>query len=80
MTSKSARFMVTVNQDIANSLNKISKNNHKSISGVIQDLINEALSLREDLYWSNIAEEAEKKAEGRPTIPAEEVWRKCGLI
>ena len=79
MATKNSRYMVTVNKEIANFLNLVSKETHKSISGVIQELLCEAIDLRDDYYLSKLAEESEKRCEGKPTIPAEEVWRKCGL-
>lgn len=75
----SQRYMVSVNDQLSNFLVKSSKKNHKSISGLIVELVNEALEARDDYYLSKLAEEAERRAEGKPTIPAEEVWRKCGL-
>jgi len=71
--------MVSVNDQLGNFLITSSKRNNKSISGFIVELVNEALESRDDYYLSKLAEEAERRAEGKPTIPAEEVWRKCGL-
>lgn len=71
--------MVNVNDRLANFLVESSKKDHKSVSSLIVELINEAVELREDYYLSQLAEEAEVRSEGKPTIPAEEVWRKCGL-
>jgi hypothetical protein len=79
MATKSARYMVTVNEEIAMFLDLVSKKKNKSISGLIMDLIEEAIDLREDTYLSRVAEESEKRCEGRPTIPASEVWKECGL-
>ena len=75
----SHRYMVNVDDDIAAFLQKSSKEKHQSISSLIQELVQEALELREDYYLSQLAEEAEKRAKGRPLISAEEVWRKCDL-
>jgi predicted DNA-binding protein len=75
----SHRYMVNVDDDISAFLQKSSKKKHKSISSLILELINEALELREDYYLSQLAEEAEKRSEGKPLISAEEVWRKCDL-
>ena len=80
MVTKNARYMVTVNDEIANFLNLISKETNKSIYGVIQELLSEAIDLREDYYLCKLAEESEKRCEGKPTISAEEVWRQCGLV
>lgn len=73
------RYMVNVDDRLANFLVKSSKKDHKSVSGFILELVNEAIELREDYYLSKLAEEAEKRSEGKPMISAEEVWRKCGL-
>ncbi len=79
MTTKNARYMVTVSPDTSINLLNISKKNNKSISSIISELINEALELKEDYYWSKLAEEAEIRSQGQKRIPAEEVWKKCGL-
>ncbi len=73
------RYMVNVNDRLANFLVESSKKDQKSVSSFIVELINEAVELREDYYLSQLAEEAERRSEGKPTIPAEELWRKCGL-
>lgn len=73
------RYMVSVDDDVAKFLLASSKKKHKSISSVIQELINEAIELREDFYLSKLAEEAEKRAKGKRLISAEDVWRKCNL-
>lgn len=79
MPTRNPRYMVTVNPETSFYLMNISKQTHKPISGIISELINEALELREDYYWSKQAEEAERKAKGKRRIPAEEVWKKCDL-
>ena len=79
MATKNARYMVTVNDEIALFLDFVSKKKNKSVSSLIMDLIEEAIDLREDHYLSKRAEESEKLCEGRATIPASEVWEECGL-
>ena len=79
MDKKPPRFTVTVNKEIATYLENASKYKNKSISGIINELINDAVELKEDMYWYKIAEEAEKRAEGKPTIPAEVLWKELGL-
>ena len=74
------RYMVNVNDEIAKFLLKSSKKNDKSISSVIVELMNEALELREDYYLSKLAEEAEKRSEGKSPIPAEVLWKELGLM
>lgn len=75
----SHRYMVSVNDKMDHLLIDLSKKNKKSISGLIVELMNEALEYRDDYQLSKLAEEADRKAEGRPLITAEEVWRKCDL-
>lgn len=79
MATRNPRYMVTVNPETSVCLLNLSKNTHKPIAGIISELINEALELREDYYWSTKADEAEIKAIGKRRIPAEEVWKKCDL-
>lgn len=79
MPTKNPRCMVTVNPETFVDLTNISKHSKKTISGVISDLIKEALELREDYYWSKQAEEAERKSIGKKRISADEVWKKCDL-
>ena len=74
------RYMVSVNDDLASFLSKCSKETHKSVSGLIVELMNEALELREDYYLSQLAEQAEKRAAGKKTIPAEVLWKELGLM
>jgi len=72
--------MVTINnEDIALFLHSVSKKKNTSISGLIMDLIEEAIDLREDYALSKIADESYERNKDKPTIPAEEVWRQCGL-
>ncbi len=73
------RYTVNVNEEIDHFLVSYSKKKHQSISSIIQELINEAIELREDFYWSKVANEAEKRAKGQPTIPAEVLWKELGL-
>jgi len=72
--------MVTVDEGTANFLNSVSKKQHKSISGVILELLNEAIDLRDDYYLSKIAEEAEERSQGKQRIPAEILWKELDLL
>lgn len=79
MATKNARYMVTVDDEISRFLTLAAKEKKKSISGVIQELLAEAIDLRDDYYLSKLAEEAEKKSEGKPYITADQVWKECNL-
>lgn len=79
MTAKNARYTVTVDPEIASFLSCVSKVKNKSISSLIQELLHEAIDLREDFYLSRVAEEVEKRSEGKQRIPAEVLWKELGL-
>jgi len=46
----------------------------------IETLIKEIIEIWEDHYLSKLAEEAEKRAQGKPTVSSEEFFRELGLI
>ena len=79
MATRNSRYMVTVPDSIAHFLASESKEKNVSISKVIMALIEEAIDLREDFELSKIADEAWKRNKDKPTIPASEVWKICGL-
>lgn len=79
MATRNPRYLVTVTPEISELLVSTSQKTQKPISGIISELINEALELREDFYWYKKADEAELKAQGQRRIPSEEVWKKCDL-
>ena|SRR5690606_23556673 len=80
MRHKNCRYMVNVNEDISASLQHLAGIRKKSISSLITELIEEALDFEEDVYLSKIADEAWEKCKDGPWIPAEEVYKRCGLI
>ena len=75
MTTKSHRLSVSLRPKTAKFISKLAKKEHKSASLLAQELIDEALDLREDLYLSKIADEVEKRAKGKPRIPFDDVWK-----
>ena len=79
MENKNPRFSITVRPEIGNFLKKISKDTHKSVSGIVSELLSEAMDLREDFYLSKAGAESEKRAEGKPRIDAEILWKELGL-
>ena len=62
MPTKHRRINVSFKPKVAQALTRISKKNEISLSQVAQELVEEALELREDIYLSKLAEEAEKRA------------------
>lgn len=79
MTTRNQRFQVTVNNEVAYFLKHKAKETHKSVSSIIQELINEAIDLNDDLYLSTLANEVEKRAKGKQRIPADKLWKDLGL-
>ena len=69
--TKRLRINVSFKPEIAQALIRISKKEEMSLSHVAQELVEEALELREDIYLSKLAEEAEKRAKGKPSVSAE---------
>jgi len=65
MSTKQRRINVSFKPKIVRALTHISKKHGTSLSQVTQELVEEALELREDIYLSKLAEEAEKRAKGK---------------
>jgi hypothetical protein len=70
MPTKHRRINVSFKLKTVQALTRISKKNEISISQAAQELVEEALELREDIYLSKLAEEAEKRAKGKAPVSA----------
>jgi hypothetical protein len=79
MTTKHRRINVSFKPKTAQALTRISKKNETSLSQAAQELVEEALELREDIYLSRLAEEAEKRAKGKPSVSAYKLWKDLRL-
>ncbi|MCI0381954.1 MAG: antitoxin, RHH family protein [Chlamydiae bacterium] len=79
MATKHRRVNVSFKPEIAQALVRLSKKNETSLSHTTQELVEEALELREDIYLSKLAEEAEKRARGKPSISADKLWKNLHL-
>lgn len=77
---KLRRIQVNFDDETVAILSSISKKKKISISKVTIDLVNEALEMREDIYLSKLAEEAEEKFKDSIPIPAEVLWKELGLL
>ena len=54
---KSARKInINLDENIANVLDDIASKEHKAVSSIVKDLINDALERREDVFLSKIAQ------------------------
>lgn len=79
MTTKHKRINVSFKPQTAQALLRLSKKNETSLSHITQELVEEALELREDIYLSRLAEEAEKRAKGKPSVSADKLWKNLRL-
>ncbi len=79
MTTKHRRINVTFRPRTARALTRLSKKRDTSLSHVAQELVEEALELREDIYLSNLAAQAEKRAKGKPRISADKLWKELHI-
>jgi predicted DNA-binding protein len=72
MPTAKKRINITVNDDVYEALERLSKKRAEPVAGIGLDLIEEALEYQEDLYFSRIADERLGKKEKR--IPHEKAW------
>lgn len=77
MATKNPRVNVTFETKTIDILNDLAKVENKSISNIIRELTNEALELREDYYFSKLAEKFDKELEkGNVELYShEEAWK-----
>lgn len=73
------RINVTFKPATLQAVNMLAKMEDTSLSNITQELVEQALEMREDIYLSRKAEEAELRAKGKASIPAEKVWKELGL-
>lgn len=79
MPTKHRRINVSFKPKVVQALTRISKKNEISLSQVAQELVEEALELRVDIYLSKLAEEAEKRAKGKSPVSADKLWKELNL-
>ena len=74
MPTKKKRINVTLNKDTALFLKKIALRDEMPLATKVAQMIEVALEIEEDLFWSKVADERIKKMTG--TISHEEFWSK----
>lgn len=72
MPTAKKRINITVDDDVYEALERLSKKRSEPMAGVGLDLIQEALEYQEDLHFSRIADERLSKKEKR--IPHAKAW------
>ena len=73
MTTKNPRINVTLSAEVSGLLAVLAEKEDKSLSMIARDLIEEALELREDLYFSRIA--AERDTPDSVWVSHEDAWK-----
>lgn len=73
MPTKNPRLNVVLDPELYELVEKISKQEEKSMSVVAKELIEDALEKHEDLLLSEIAMKREAKA--KKTVPHDKAWK-----
>lgn len=74
---RNPRINVTLNPDDVEVMQILCQKKKISMSSLAKKIIEDWLEEYEDLLLSKRSEEAEKRAEGKPTYSLEEVWKRC---
>lgn len=73
MPTKNPRLNVVLDTDLYATIEKIAKQEGKSMSVVAKELMEDAIEKHEDLLLSEIAMQRETKT--RKTVPHDKVWK-----
>ena len=73
MATKHPRINVTFEEGTALLLANLAQGEHKSVSGLVRELVLEALELREDFHLSKIADQLDQK--DAKTISHDDAWK-----
>jgi predicted DNA-binding protein len=72
MPTKKKRINLTIDNDLYRSLERLSFKKHQPISSVSRELIEKALELEEDLYFSSIGDK--RLEEDKERFPHQSAW------
>ena len=73
MPTKLHRINLSVEENLAEDLEFLAKENNKSVAGLAKELILDALDTRDDFYLSKLANELD--IDGAKTISHEDFWK-----
>ena len=79
MNTRQRRVNVTFRSDTLKAVSLLADKKEMSLSSMTQELVEQALELREDIHLSHLADVAEKRAKGKKTVPADRLWKKLGI-
>jgi predicted DNA-binding protein len=72
MPTAKKRINLTVDDDLFENLNRLAKKEHVSVASISNSLLERALELREDQYFSKVAERRLSKKTKR--VSHEDIW------
>jgi hypothetical protein len=70
------RTLVVLEKPVRQTLHRMARASHTSLSSLCRDLIREAMETREDAYWNHLATRREKRFRWRKGLTHESVWGK----
>lgn len=73
MSTRNPRINVTFEEKTEGLLSYLAHQEHKSVAGLVRELVLEALEIREDLYLSKVAEKLDQ--EGGKTYGHDDAWK-----
>lgn len=70
------RTLVALELPVRQTLHRMARASHTSVSSLCRDLIREAMETREDGYWNRLASQREKGFQWRNGLKHQKVWEK----
>ena len=75
MPTQNPRINVVVEPSLHNTLSKLAKKTGVSLSLLSRDLIKDALEIKGDIYWDEIAQERDKSFSKGKSLSHKDVWK-----
>jgi len=75
MPTKNPRLNIVLEPELYSLVSKIAHKRGLSLSLFARDLLIEALEIREDMYWQDVAERREKTFSPKKALPHKETWK-----
>ena len=75
MPTKNPRLNIVLEPELYSLVSKIAHKRGLSLSLFARDLLIEALEIREDMYWQDVAERREKTFSPKKALTDKETWK-----
>ena len=75
MPTQNPRINVVLDSSLYSQLSKLAQKAGVSMSFLSRDLIKDALEVREDIYWQNIAQKREKTFSAKKALTHKDIWK-----